>query len=84
MIPNEGKKHDTKIADEEGYDFPEGSTVWHDTGFQGYAPPRVTLKQPKKKPRKRELTDAKKEKNRQISKIRVEVEYQIRGIRVGC
>jgi hypothetical protein len=23
-----GKKHDKKIADEEGYEFPEGSKVW--------------------------------------------------------
>jgi hypothetical protein len=77
----EGKKHDKKIADEEGYEFPEGSTVWQDTGFQGYAPEGVTTKQPKKKPRKAELSDAEKEENRQISKVRVEVEHQIGGIK---
>lgn len=77
----EGKKHDKKIADEEGYQFPDGSTLWQDTGFQGYAPDGVSIKQPKKKPRKAELTAAEKEQNRQISKIRVEVEHQIGGIK---
>jgi hypothetical protein len=80
VIPNEGKKHDKKIAEGESYKFPEGSIVWHDTGFQAYVPPGVTSKQPKKKPRKGKLTNAEKEENRQISKVRVEVERQIGGI----
>lgn len=77
----EGKKHDKKIADEEMSEFPEGSTIWQDTGFQGFAPPGVTIKQPKKKPKGRELSEADKEKNREISKVRVEVEHQIGGIK---
>jgi hypothetical protein len=77
----EGKKHDKKIADEEGYSFPPGSTLWQDTGFQGYAPPGVTVKQPKKKPRKAELSDAEKAENRDISSVRVEIEHQIGGIK---
>ncbi len=78
----EGKKHDKKIADEEDYHFPEGSTLWQDTGFQGYAPPGVSLtQQPKKKPRNGELTVSEKEKNRQVSKVRVEIEHQIGGIK---
>jgi hypothetical protein len=39
----EGKKHDKKIADEEGYEFPPDSTLWQDTGFQGYAPEGVKI-----------------------------------------
>ena len=54
----EGKKHDKKIADEEEYKFPGGSTLWQDTGFQGYAPAGVKIRQPKKKPRGGELTEA--------------------------
>jgi len=77
----EGKKHDKKIADEEMSEFPEGSTIWQDTGFQGFAPPGVTIKQPKKKPKGRELSEADKEKNREISKVRVEVEHQIGRIK---
>jgi DDE superfamily endonuclease/Helix-turn-helix of DDE superfamily endonuclease len=77
----EGKKHDKKIADEEVYRFPQGSVLWQDTGFQGFAPDGVRIKQPKKKPRNGELSDAEKEENRQISKIRVEVEHHIGGIK---
>jgi hypothetical protein len=77
----EGKKHDKKIADEEAYRFPQGSVLWQDTGFQGFAPDGVRIKQPKKKPRNGELSDEQKEENRQISKIRVEVEHHIGGIK---
>lgn len=78
----EGKKHDKKIADEEDYHFPEGSTLWQDTGFQGYAPPGVTqTQQPKKKPKNGKLTDSEKEGNRQVSQVRVEIEHQIGGIK---
>lgn len=77
----EGKKHDKKIADEEGYPFPNGSTLWQDTGFQGFAPVGVIIKQPKKKPRKAELSDEEKERNRQISRVRIEVEHHIGGIK---
>lgn len=77
----EGKKHDKKIADEEEYQFPAESTLWQDTGFQGYAPDGVTIQQPKKKPRNAELSDAEKEKNQAISKVRVEVEHHIGGIK---
>ena len=77
----EGKKHDKKIADEERVEFPDGSSVWQDTGFQGFAPAGVTIKQPKKKPQGRELSEAEKAENREISKVRVEVEHQIGGIK---
>jgi hypothetical protein len=77
----EGKKHDKKIADEEDYEFPAGSQLWQDTGFQGFAPAGVSIKQPKKKPPKGELSAEEKEENRDISKVRVEVEHQIGGIK---
>lgn len=77
----EGKKHDKKIADEEGYEFPEGSQLWQDTGFQGFAPDGVSIQQPKKKPRNGSLTPDEKEHNRQISQVRVEVEHHIGGIK---
>lgn len=68
----EGKKHDKKIADEEGYRFPPGSKLLQDTGFQGYQPEGVKIVQPKKKPRNGELTPDEKIINRAISSIRVE------------
>jgi hypothetical protein len=78
---HEGKKHDKKIADEEGYRFPKGSKLLQDTGFQGYQPEGVTVVQPKKKPRNGELTEVEKVINRGISSLRVEVEHHIGGIK---
>lgn len=63
----EGKRHDKKIADEENYDFPPGSKLLKDTGFQGYRPAGVTTIQPKKKPRGGELTPTEKLISRAIS-----------------
>ena len=34
----EGKIHDKKLADEQAIEFPKGSSLWKDTGFQGYEP----------------------------------------------
>ena len=77
----EGKKHDKKIADEENLAFPHGSTLWQDTGFQGFAPAGVTIQQPQKKPRKRSLSTIERMNNQSISSVRVEVEHHIGGIK---
>ncbi len=77
----EGKKHDKKLADEEGHQFPPGSKLWQDTGFQGYKPENVSTSQPKKKPRGGELTAAEKERNRDISSQRISVEHHIGGVK---
>ncbi|MGD1931801.1 MAG: transposase family protein [Leptolyngbyaceae cyanobacterium] len=77
----EGKKHDKKIAEEEDLQFPDGSTLWQDTGSQGFAPAGVTIQQPKKKPRQRSLSMIEKMNNQSISSIRVEVEHHIGGIK---
>jgi hypothetical protein len=77
----EGKKHDKSICDDEGHEFPEGSTLYKDTGFQGYEPVGVDTRQPKKKPRGRELTDEEKEQNSLISRMRIIVEHVICGIK---
>lgn len=78
----EGKKHDKKLADEQAIPFPKGSKVWQDTGFQGYAPEGVTIYQPMKKPKGKELTAQQKQKNKEISKERIGVEHSIGGIKV--
>ena len=77
----EGKKHDKTICDMEGHEFPEGSVLYKDTGFQGYEPVGVHTRQPKKKPRGGELTFAEKEQNTLISKIRIIVEHVICGVK---
>jgi len=78
---HEGKKHDKKIADEEGPTFPAGIELYQDTGFQGYAPVGVVIQQPKKKPRGGELTAEEKAQNRALSRLRVVVEQVISGIK---
>jgi hypothetical protein len=80
-ITCEGKKHDKKIADETAFTLPEGSCLYQDTGFQGFALEGVTIIQPKKKPRGRDLTPEEKELNRQISSIRIRVEHAIGGVK---
>jgi hypothetical protein len=71
------QKHDKKVADEVGYNLPEGSYLGQDTGFQGLEIPGVNIVQPKKKPRGGELTEEEKERNRTISSVRVRVEHAI-------
>jgi hypothetical protein len=77
-----GSRHDKACADEDGYVFPGGSTLYKDTGFQGYEPDGVTTRQPKKKPRGKELTPEEKEANREISQVRVKGEHSIGGVKV--
>jgi len=77
----EGKKHDKKVSDEAGFSLPSGSCLYQDTGFQGFALEGVTIVQPKKKPRGKELTQGEKDSNHQISSIRVRVEHAIGGVK---
>jgi hypothetical protein len=51
------------------------STLWQDTGFQGYAPEGVKIEQSKKKPKNAALTKTEKGENQGISKVRVKVEH---------
>ena len=78
----EGKKHDKKLAAEQAIPFPPGSTLWQDTGFQGYAPPGVQIIQPKKKPKGQDLTPPEKEENTRIARQRIWVEHSIGGVKV--
>lgn len=77
----EGKKHDKRIADDAGYTFPEGSTVYQDTGFQGFRPEHVTIVQPKKKPRGGQLTPEEIAENQHIASIRIRIEHAIGGVK---
>ena len=45
-----GSMHDKKCVDGEKVEFPEGSTVLQDTGYQGHAPEEAVSVQPKKSP----------------------------------
>jgi hypothetical protein len=78
----EGKKHDKKLADEQAIPFPKGSKVRQDLGFQGYQPEGVTIYQPMKKPKGKDLTPEQKQSNKELSKERIGVEHSIGGIKV--
>ena len=45
-----GKTHDKKIVDTEPIVYPPGTTLYQDTGFQGYEPAGAQTRQPKKSP----------------------------------
>ena len=77
-----GSRNDKACADAEGYTFPEGSTLYQDSGFQGYAPEGATTQQPTKKPRGGELTAAQKEANRKVSAERISVEHSVGGVKI--
>lgn len=77
----EGKKHDKKILDEESLGFPSNSSIYQDSGFQGYEPEGTLTYQPKKKPRGRELSVSEQFLNSIISSTRVVVEHVISGIK---
>jgi hypothetical protein len=74
------KMHDKKMADTL-YSIQEGFELWQDTGYQGYKPYGVTIHQPIKKPKGKELTEQQKEYNRYISQVRVRVEHAIGSIK---
>ena len=53
------------------YRIPRAGSLDKDTGYQGYEPDGVNTRQPKKKPKGKELTDEEKQQNREISKHRI-------------
>lgn len=77
----EGKKHDKKISDEENPTFPKDSSLFKDTGFQGYEPENTTCCQPKKKPRGKQLPSEDRIFNKIISGVRVIGEHVIAGVK---
>jgi len=84
LSPTEpGSKHDKRIMDDSGPTLPPGSGLDQDTGFQGYAPAGVAVRQPKKKPVNGALTEEEKARNREISRERIGVEHSIGGMKVS-
>ena len=78
---SEGKAHEKRLADLEGYTFPPGSCLSQDRGFQGYTCEGITVVQPKKTPPGGELTPPEKAANRAIASIRIRIEHAIGGVK---
>jgi hypothetical protein len=80
-----GAVHDKKIAEQQYSAVLTNAkakiTLWQDSGYQGFAPQGVTIIQPQKKPKGKELTPDQKELNRQISAVRIRVEHAIGSIK---
>lgn len=76
-----GKTHDKKMADAEQIAYPLGTTLFQDTGFQGYAPAGVSVEQPRKKPKGSELDVCDRFMNGILSAVRIVVEHSISGIK---
>jgi hypothetical protein len=76
-----GTVHDKKMAEQQYVKVLSHAraaiSLWQDTGYQGFAPQGVTIIQPQKKPKGKELTQAQKECNRQIAAVRIRVEHAI-------
>jgi hypothetical protein len=76
-----GAVHDKKLAEQQYLQVLSNAkaaiTLWQDTGYQGFAPQGVTIIQPHKKPKGKELTPAQKERNRHIAAVRIRVEHAI-------
>lgn len=82
-----GKTHDKKMIDKTGFlsYVPHHVTVWQDTGFQGTQKTHPNTLMPKKKTKKKPLTEMEKGDNRIISSFRIVVEHAIGGIkRFNC
>lgn len=69
------------MADAEQIAYPLGTTLFQDTGFQGYAPAGVSVQQPRKKPKGKELDLGDKFFNGVLSAMRIVVEHSISGIK---
>lgn len=76
-----GKTHEKKIADEEGISYPPESTLYKDTGFQGYEPAVKKTCQAKKNPPRGKLTEVEKRTNRKLAQIRVKMEHDLAGVK---
>lgn len=78
----DGRVHDKKMADTEEIRLPKGTTLYQDTGYQGFrAPGARRTHQPRKKQRGKERSDEDKAHNRLVSRTRVRVEHAIGGIK---
>jgi len=77
-----GNRHDKKMADEQQWQFPKGSKLWKDTGFQGYEPKNTETFQPTKKPKGRDLSPEEKSRNTTISQQRIPIEHTFADVKV--
>lgn len=76
-----GKTHDKKILDESKFKFTKNTTVYLDTGFQGFESQVGIIIMPTKKKKNKDLTIEEKQENTRIAKDRVRNEHAIGGVK---
>lgn len=77
----EGRVHDKRLAEDDGFQVPPGCAVFGDSAYQGLTLPGGQVHWPTKKPRNGELTDEQKADNRLLAQVRVVAEHVISGIK---
>lgn len=76
-----GKWHDKSLVDDESSTLPSGSVLYQDSGVQGFAVANVTIQQPTKKPRGRDLTPEQKADNRRIARDKMRIEHTMGSVK---
>jgi hypothetical protein len=71
---HQGSVHDKRLADTTPYPLPAGSHLLQERGLQAFTLEGVTILQPTKKPRGKELTPEQKADNREVARRRVRIE----------
>jgi hypothetical protein len=78
-----GKTHDKTLAETDAIPYPPGSHGAGDLGYQGHAPPHLTLTLPLKTPRGGELSEEERALNTRLAQLRIHVEHAIRGLKIS-
>lgn len=78
-----GNTHDKTLAVADAIPYPADSVGAGDLGYQGHAPPDLTLVIPIKKPRGGDLTEEERALNTRLAQLRIPVEHAIRGLKIS-
>lgn len=82
-LTTSGRRHDKKLTDKACLvrAIPDEVTIWSDTGFAGIEHTHPNTVMPKKRTKKRSLTEGERQENKLISSIRVIAEHAIGGVK---
>jgi len=83
LRPATGKTHDKTLAEADAIPYPPGSHGAGDLGYQGHAPPNLSLAIPIKTPRGGVLTEEERALNTRLAQLRIPVEHAIRGVKIS-
>lgn len=77
----EGRVHDKRLIEEDGFEVPPGCQVFGDSAYQGLSLAGGQVHWPMRRPPGGELTDEQKADNRLLAQVRVVAEHVISGIK---